>query len=162
MPDTESTRLPQEVEALVRRLVEDVLTTSPQLGEECANDQRGAWADTAPQEGVREERVDVSSAFALSSFVERILVLSKDHAFVKAFRKGKWRFVPDTSPTTTMSPANGHTSIEKVSFSKGLIGEQQVDALPDGCELHLGKRVQLTPLARDRLRQKNIAVIRPR
>ena len=63
-----------------------------------------------------------------------------------------------SSPVSSGSPqAMGHTEV----IERGLLSERQVDRLPRGtARVRLGRNVRMTPLARDRLRRRGIAVER--
>ena len=63
-----------------------------------------------------------------------------------------------SSPAATGSPeATGHTEV----IEQGLLTERRVDRLPRGtARVRLGSNVRMTPLARDSLRRRRIAIER--
>ena len=64
---------------------------------------------------------------------------------------------PSSPAASGSSQAAGHTEV----IERGLLSERQVDRLPrETTRVRLGRNVTMTPLARDRLRRRGIAVER--
>jgi hypothetical protein len=149
---------------------------------------RGAEAPGAsPRPRVREERVRLSSDADLRAFVLRILDLAKDGKARQEIESGRWRFLLDGAvpnggvpnrglpggsaaggggPGPGAAPAVHSTAAPAAArrehrIDGGLVNERQIDKLPKGTTmLVVGKRASLTPLARDRARQKGILIER--
>ena len=116
--------------------------------------------------GVREERVRIASDADLAAFAKRVLALAGDRAAREAFENGNLVFRLDagagaavpSSPAASGPPrAIGHTEV----IERGLLSEREVDRLPrETARVCLGRNVTVTPLARDRLRRRGIAIER--
>lgn len=146
----------------LRQLIREVLVD--ELGR--LRRESGAFAQTTPTPQVREETVEIRSSADLMAFARRLLEVSKDGRACREIESGRWIFRlaggsaggmrPVTSPGAHSASAGG-----AVRFDHGLVSERQVDGIPPGTErLILGKRVRLTPLARDRIRQRAIRIER--
>lgn len=118
----------------------------------------------APRPKVREEMVSITSDADLAAFVRRILEVTRDGAARAEIEGGRWVFRLGRAsgaevrgaPASAAAPA-----ARSVQFDEGLLSEREIDALPDGTTaVRLARRVRLTPLARDRLRQMGIAIER--
>jgi hypothetical protein len=127
----------QEREGL-RTLVRDVI--------------REALAETrrpggpAAADGV--EPVRLASDADLDAFVRRIVGLMRDPATAARVESGELRF----------TLGNGRAG-EALS---GLVTERAIDAQPEGATLRLASDAVVTPLARDRARQRRIKLERAR
>ena len=121
--------------------------------------------------GTREERVRIASDADLAAFAKRMLALAGDREAREALEKGALVFRLDAGagaagtpspslPAATGSPeATGHTQV----IEQGLLTERRVDRLPrETARVRLGSNVRMTPLARDRLRRRRIAIERGR
>ncbi len=106
----------------------------------------------------REERVRIADDRDLERFVRRLMTLSADADTRRAIEEGRLVFrLGSGGAVPTASSATGGSQ----RIDKGFISERQVDALPSGTRvLQIGKAVRLTPLGRDRLRQRGIAIER--
>ena len=64
--------------------------------------------------------------------------------------------IVDASPSgTSVHGGTGHTEV----IERGLLSERNVERLPrETTRVRIGRRVKLTPLARDRLRRRGITV----
>ncbi len=125
----------------------------------------GLRAQTTPQPAVREEVVSIRNSAELMQFVLRLLKVTKDGRGRQEIEEGRWVFrlagggsgmgtVGTSGPRAT--PGGGSVTIEQ-----GLISERQIDGLSkDTRRLVLGKRARLTPLARDRVRQRGLEIER--
>lgn len=145
----------------IRLLVREV------LAEELAR-ARGAAASSpqSPQPAVREEVVTIRNSAELMRFVHRLVEVTKDGRARQEIESGRWLFrlsgggsgigIVDTG--AARAPAGSDSS---VTIEQGLISERQIDGLPKGTRrLALGRRARLTPLARDRVRQRGIEIER--
>lgn len=141
------------------------------LSEEIAGLKNGSgtFAKTTPVPQVREEVVVVRSDADLMAFVHRLLDITKVGHARREIESERWVFRlaggrsgKGISPGASLrSKHSVNTRNEPVHFDSGLVSERQIDAIPAGSDrLILGKRAMLTPLARDRIRQKNICIER--
>lgn len=142
---------------VIRMLVREV------LAEELGRLRRGSGdAAPKPRPRVREEVVSIRSSGDLMRFVERLLEVTRDGKARQEIEEGRWVFRLDGAGAAPA--ARGPTaepSGHKVTIEQGLIGERQIDALPkEARRLVLGRRARLTPLARDRVRQRGIEIER--
>jgi hypothetical protein len=108
------------------------------------------------------EQVRIANSADLNSFAERVLALASDPQVAKDIESGKkvFELAGDCSPGTVReSPFPGGEGIHTIE--KGFVSERQIDRLPkDAKRLMLGKAARITPLARDRARQRGIAIER--
>lgn len=127
----------------------------------------GAAARAAPPPRTREEQVRIASDADLAAFVRRLLHLSRDADARREIEQGRWIFrlgdgapaAPTGGDRRLASPARPAEKVERIE--RGFLSERQVDALPpDLTRLVIGKAVRLTPLAKDRLRQRGIEIER--
>lgn len=118
-----------------------------------------------PSDGRQEERVVVASDADLQAFACRVLKIGDDQKSRRDIEEGKmvFRLAGYTSEredgaTHQFAATN---SAETQQIDSGVVSERQVNGLPKGTKrLRLGKQVRLTPLARDRLRQRGIEIER--
>lgn len=146
----------------IRQLIREVLAEELKgMGA----DRHGANADTSPRPQVREERVAMHSDADLRRFALRMMELAADGRAVQEIKAGRWIFRLDGGGAASgggaaMDPASGHavgtTAPEVLEFDRGLVTERQIAGLSQGARLRIGKRVRLTPLARDEARRKGI------
>ena len=118
---------------------------------------------------IRQESVRIENDADLQAFVRRVLELAGDPVARKALEAGRIRFTlaratmarqgrPDAVRRAAAPEAGGETV---ATIEKGFVSERHVDRLGrDVRRVVLGKAVRLTPLARDRLRQRGIAIER--
>ena len=112
-------------------------------------------------ENRREEVVKIATSDDLMAFAQRVLRIADDRNSRSDLEKGRlvFRLADQASPASGGSTAPG--TANTISIESGVISERQVNGLPKGTErLFLGKQVRLTPLARDRLRQRGIKIER--
>lgn len=109
--------------------------------------------------GAREELVQIASDNDLRAFAARVLKLADDPKARRDFDAGRLVFrLARAGPHQAEGAATDNTTAR---IDKGFLSERQVDALPRATKrLLLGRAVCLTPLARDRLRQRGIAIER--
>lgn len=113
--------------------------------------------------GPREELVSIASDSDLRAFAARILKLAGDPSGRRDFEEGRlvFRFA-GAGPPPEAAPQTGTTEAG-ARIERGFLSERQVDALPNGTKrLLVGEAVRVTPLARDRLRQRGIVMERTR
>ena len=124
--------------------------------------------------GVREEWVRIAGDADLAAFATRVLAMADDREAREALASGRLVFRLDASAEGAVSGAGrrgagrgrvqggredaaGGTEV----VEHGLLSERHVDRLPRGtARVRLGRGVKLTPLARDRLRRRGIAIER--
>ncbi len=131
----------------LRELIREVLRDELQGG------------DREPVRQVREEQVVVESDADLRDFANRILELAQDPSACRQIQQGSWVFRLSRSgggaATNTGKPA------ETAEFSRGLVSERQIGALPDETKVvRVGRTVRFTPLALDELRRRGVKIER--
>ncbi|MBC6405123.1 MAG: hypothetical protein GDA41_05250 [Rhodospirillales bacterium] len=107
-----------------------------------------------------EEQVSIANDRDLAAFVQRLLEMSRDGETRAAIEQGRLVFrLVRAERTAAQAPARRNPSSQRID--RGFVSERQVDALPPGTSLlQVGKAVRFTPLGRDRLRQRGIAIER--
>ena len=113
----------------------------------------------------REEIVSIGSDAELATFVGRLLDLAKDPKTCDDIRAGRLKFrlaamATHQRPEVKQVPP---AQVEQVAPPPParFVTERWVDGLPEGTSVvTIGKGARLTPLARDRLRSKNIRIER--
>lgn len=144
----------------IRLLVREV------LGEELARLRAGRGSGSAPRPRVREEVVSIASDAELAAFVARLVELARDSEARREIAEGRHVFRlgrPAVAGPERRSASPAAPLSRPVRIEAGVVTERQVDALPEGTTgLVLGKAARMTPLARDRLRARGIAVERAR
>lgn len=150
---------PDTIRLLVREVLAEELARVKGAG--------GPMAGTTPKPAVREEVVSIRNSAELMQFVRRLLEAAKDGRARQEIEAGRWTFrlagagSGTGTVTTHTAPAPQAQGADRVTIEQGLIGERQIDGLPPGTGcLVVGKRARLTPLARDRARQRGIAIER--
>ncbi len=115
----------------------------------------------------REEAVSLENDEDLARFVRRLMRMGADPATRQAVEDGRltFRLAKGSSGGRSVSAAPRAVGQPAPAASqridKGFVSERQVDALPPGTKvLQVGKAVRFTPLGRDRLRQRGIAIER--
>ena len=149
--------------ALVREVLRELVPTARA---QVAAGERPAAGPSAP----RIEAVSVANDAELQAFVRRLVELSADPAAREALRRGRHSFRlangcarcagdgrAETSPAET-GPARS-TGAQRID--KGVLSESKVIALARaGRTIVVGKRVAVTPLARDKARQLGVKLER--
>ncbi len=135
----------------LRELIREVLRDELQAGDR----ESGANVGPKPARQVREERVTINSDADLQDFANRLLELAQDPGACRQIRQGAWVFrlarTGSGAATHTASPA------EIAEFSRGLVSERQIEALPDETKVvRVGRTVRFTPLALDELRRRGV------
>lgn len=115
----------------------------------------------------REETVSIASDADLQAFVKRLLDMSDNGSKKQDIRQGRLVFrlagsgVSDRASAPVAQNAETTSTASVVTIDQGFFSERQVDQLPNGTtRVKIGKRVTMTPLARDRLRQRDIKLER--
>lgn len=143
----------------LRSLIRDVLAEELRR----VKAERGGTSE-APRPKVREEMVAISSDADLAQFVRRLMQVTRDGSARAEIEQGRWvfRLGAATSAGRQGAPPSAAAPVAKaVRFDKGLITEREIDSLPEGTSaIQMTRAVRLTPLARDRLRQRGIAIER--
>ncbi len=142
------------IDETVRKLIREVL----------AEELQRARAGAAAVAGPRVEAVSIASDADLAAFVGKLLKAAADPAERRDIEQGRVVFrlaegvgAAKLRPAAPAAAPAGDTA----RMDRGVVSERGVDALPRGIRvLQLGKDVKLTPLARDRLRQRGIKIER--
>src|SRR5262245_55133852 len=134
----------------IRAIIREVLT------EEIASLRRPA---------VREERVAIAKDSDLARFIERLLDLASDAELRREISEGRYVFrlgsVNAVRPEARQSRTPAAPLARAVRFDSGVVTERHVDSLAEDIRtISVSKGVRFTPLARDRLRSRGIAVER--
>ena len=114
---------------------------------------------------VREEAVAIASNGDLNAFVLSVVKRAADPAFRADIEAGRLTFqlagsgadrTPDEPRRQSTRPPPDGGIVEH-----GMVTERHIDRLPNDMRtLRVGKRARLTPLARDRARQRGIKIER--
>ena len=147
--------------ALVREILRDLVPTARAR---TAATERPAAGSSAP----RVESVSISSDVELQAFVRRLLDLSADPGGREALRSGRHGFrladrgagapaaAKPATPETEGPERHGEERMDR-----GVLSESKVVGLArSGRRIVLGKRVVVTPLARDKARQLGVKLER--
>ncbi len=138
----------------VRSLIREVL--SEELGKIARN------RTTTASPG--QEVVSIKTNEDLQALVQHVLKISGDKTMRDRIVKGDYIFVLD-SPAADRKNNRASTPSPNISdvvqIKEGFLSERRIEALPANTRVvQLGQGVRFTPLARDRLRQRKIAVER--
>ncbi|NNE22118.1 MAG: hypothetical protein HKN11_05865 [Rhizobiales bacterium] len=110
----------------------------------------------------RKEAVSITSDAELNAFARRVMKTMADPVTKQEFETGRLEFTlssRDLNATTNNQPVS-HGSTEH-RIDKGFLSERHIDTLSEGIKrLLIGKAVRITPLARDRARQRGIVIER--
>jgi hypothetical protein len=139
----------------VRKLIREVLV----------EELRRVKAEALIASDPRHEVVSIRSDADLAEFVARLMKLASDGKTRRDIEQGRLVFrlggLPESNDPGGPIPAGSSTVGDKVSLDRGVVSERQVDGLPKGTRiLKVGRDVKLTPLAKDRLRQRGIKIER--
>ena len=109
----------------------------------------------------RDELVSIGSDAELAAFVRHLLDMADNPTTRDDIRAGRLKFKLASVTSHQGSNVKQVPPAPPASLPNGFITERQVDALPAGTTVvTVGKGTRLTPLARDRLRAKNIRIER--
>ncbi len=142
-------------DAAINQMIREV------LAEELAKLRPGAAGE---KPGTQYETVRISSAADLNSFARRILAMADNSGERREFEQGRLVFelagsqsgaVPAGSSASQVSTGPVHT------IETGFVSERHIDKLDRNIKrVIVGKAVRMTPLARDRARQRGIIIER--
>lgn len=102
------------------------------------------------------ESARIASDADLDAFVRRIVALARDPAAAARIEAGSLRF------TLAGGAAGAGAAAGTGAPLGGLVGERAIEAQPEGATLRLAADAVVTPLARDRARQRRIKLERTR
>lgn len=152
----------QSLKKLIHELLAEALDTT--------SSSAGAFAATTPVPQVCVETVSIGNDRELMAFVQHMLELVRDgrtRAEIESHRRvfrlagGSTGEMGSLFASAGCSPAAGGTEVAPARFDRGLVTERSVEAIAVGTtRLVLGKRARLTPLARDRARQRGMRIER--
>ncbi len=150
----------RDIRQLIRALVAEELQSF--------RPESGAHAETSPVLQVCQEFVTINSDHDLMLFVGHLLELAKDGRIRREIESRQRVFRLERSPgggfpivRDMLLHRSDASDVPPAHFDGGLITERHVNAIPEGTQtMHLGKRTRLTPLARDRVRQRGIEIVR--
>jgi hypothetical protein len=126
------------------------------LGEELAKLKAGLPASSGAKESVR-----IANDADLNAFARKFLARMNDPAARRDFEEGRLEFTLGDGNAATPPVTPQQTTGPEHRIDKGFVSERHIDKLPDGIiRLLVGKAVRLTPLARDRARQRGIIIER--
>ena len=140
--------------ALVREVLRELVPTAraPVPAAE-----RPAAGPSAP----RIEAVSISSDAELQAFVRRVLDLSADPGGREALRSGRHGFRLASGGGAPHAGNGAEVADGEEHIDKGVLSESKVIALARaGRTIVVGKRVAVTPLARDKARQLGVKLER--
>lgn len=146
--------------ALVREMLRELVPNG--------RPQSPATATANPSEAPHIESVSISSDAELQALVRRVLDLSADPAGREALRSGRrgFRLAPSIGAPSTGDPSGAAPVAERANgevnrIDTGVLSESKVIGLArSGRRVVLGKRVVVTPLARDKARQLGVKLER--
>ncbi|MGI9501384.1 MAG: hypothetical protein ACR2P3_15215 [Geminicoccaceae bacterium] len=129
----------------LRRLVRDAIAQELRPGPSVGQRERARE--------LQEEVVSIGSDAELAGFVRRLLDMVEDLKTREDIRAGRLKFKLAGDAT--------HRPPEVKQMAQPFVTERQVDALPEGTSVvSVAKGTRLTPLAKDRLRARNITIER--
>ena len=103
----------------------------------------------------REEVVSIGSDAELATFVRCLLDMADNSETRDDIRAGRLKF------KLTLMAGHRRPEVKQVPPAPRFVTERWVDALPEGTTaVSVAKGTRLTPLAKDRLRAKNIIIER--
>ena len=129
----------------------------------------GAGTSSLVKSTAREETVSILNDADLNAFAMKLLEMFEDKSRRQDIRQGRIVFKLVGKPggsSTTPAPKSARdgaivSSSLMVDIETGFLSERHVDQLSGTVKrARLGKRVKMTPLARDRFRQRGIAIER--
>ena len=110
---------------------------------------------------VREEHVAIAKDGDLQKFARQVLAYAADPKARADIEQGRLVFRLAERGASTITAAEPASPGGIATIETGILSERRVDRLPkDTRKLQVGKRVRMTPLARDRLRQRGISIER--
>lgn len=156
----------------LRQMVREVMAEELQ---QLRSDQK----DREPPASAREEIISIRSDADLADFVRRLLNMTNNPKTRDDLASGRLQFklgspaqhqhseIPPVTPSQVQPVTPSQVQpvallqVPPVALPQGFVLEKHIDQLPAGTRhVTAGKKVRLTPLARDRLRAKNITIER--
>ncbi|GLS34969.1 hypothetical protein GCM10010869_05570 [Mesorhizobium tianshanense] len=113
----------------------------------------------ASQPSTRPEVVSIATDSDLRRFVDRIVTLMDDPATAVQLRDGTIAFQLDPDRSDSPAVRSGSAPANKIAPLSGIVGEKIINGA-EGKELVLGPDAVVTPIARDRARERGISLIR--
>ena len=116
-----------------------------------------------PTDAVRCEPVSITSDDDLNAFARHVLGLAGDAKTRSDIENGSKVFELEMGKTSGKQPQNqpAAAATHVHIIENGFVSERQIDRLPGTVKrLFIAKPVRLTPLARDRARQRGIVIER--
>lgn len=153
----------------VRALIREVLAEElARIGKDRA--QRATSSKRPSKSLVNEETVSINSDQDLQSLVQHVLKIGQNKSMRDKIIKGEYVFRLESGGGNKLTAQSTNTEIHPtpqqgnvVEIPEGFLSERKVETLPRGTRVvKIGPKVRFTPLARDRLRQRKIAVERTR
>ncbi len=118
----------------------------------------GSGAGAAPEPAPRTEAVSIENDADLAAFVQRLLRLFEDAQTREDLRAGRYVF-----RLNRRAPASAPAEPAPERIDAGVLSEAKVVALAASRRrIVLGKRVAVTPLARDKARELGLKLERER
>jgi len=145
----------EAIRAMVRQVLRDAIpeTVRARIASEVG---KAAAAPVADSTNARTEEVTLATDADVAAFVRRILNLARDPKQREAMENGRVAFRLKAAPAGEPARRSSGERIEK-----GLLTERAVVAAAKaGKRLVVGRRVVLTPLARDKARQLGVEIER--
>ena len=132
------------------------------LAEELARIAKDKAPSGSATSSMREEHVTIAADGDLQKFARQVLKYAADPKLREDIEQGRLVFrLAGAGADTCATPPSPPRRADETTVETGIISERQVDQLPkDTRKLRITKRVRLTPLARDRLRQRGISIER--
>lgn len=143
--------------------MEDMRTLIREVLSEELQKLRPEALSAAPR--VTEEVVMIRSSADLNAFAQKLLGMAQDGRIRADIMEGRHRFSLSheaAAPVMAHQPMASATNAPRSArFSKGMVSERDVAALPQGTHsVKAQAAVRFTPLARDELRRRGIKVER--
>jgi hypothetical protein len=112
--------------------------------------------------GTRKEVISITNDAELNSFAHRLIKSMNDPAAKREFESGRLEYtLSSTGQGTTRNDPPANLGAAEHRIDKGFLSERHIDILSEGIKrLLIGKAVRITPLARDRARQRGIIIER--
>jgi len=116
------------------------------------------------KQDTQHETVRISSASDLNSFARRVLALADNSGERRDFEEGRLVFELAGSPSGAAPPGSSTSQVSAGpvhTIETGFVSERHIDKLDENVKrIIVGKAVRMTPLARDRARQRGIIIER--
>jgi hypothetical protein len=106
------------------------------------------------------ESVTIATDDDLQRFIRRIVTLMEDPATAAQLRAGTMAFQLNNDRSGGTSVRSGPVATNKTAPLSGIVSEKIINDAAEGKELMLGPNAVVTPIARDRARERGISLIR--